>query len=191
MGYNPAPSALSNKFMILADGENLVFRYQEMLATGKKPNASVIHIPDTFVWHPNLPIIQNWYATRVNYYTSAVASDDKIAELEGKISNTTVYRRLEPETQICPRVFKKEKKSKKTKIVDISLCIDALRHSYHRHVEGILILSGDADFLPLIREVMRNGTQVWAGAFSVGLSPRIPSAVDRFKCIDSHFFEPE
>jgi uncharacterized LabA/DUF88 family protein len=89
---------------------------------------------------------------------------------------------------VCPRVFKKESKSKKNKLVDISVTIDALRHSYHRHVDAIWLFSGDGDYLPLIKEIMRNGTQVWLGAFSDGLNPALPRAVDRFIVLDSWFF---
>ncbi|MBI4324306.1 MAG: NYN domain-containing protein [Chloroflexi bacterium] len=177
--------------MVFADGENLVFRYQELLKAGKKLNPNVIHIPDVFVWHPNIAAVHNWSVVRVNYYTSGVATDEKIAELEERISRVLVPRRSDVATQICPRVFKKESKSRKTKIVDISICIDALRHSYHGHVDAILLLSGDADYLPLVKEIMRNGTQVWVGALSDGLSLKIPPAVDRFIGLDQWFFLPE
>lgn len=186
--YPPSPPA--NKYMVLADGENLVFRYQDMIKAGKRPNPNVTHISDVFVWHPNIAAVGNWSVVRVNYYTSAVAADDRIAELEQRVSKMVVHRNREPDTQICPRIFKKEAKSKKTKIVDISICIDALRHSYHGHVDAILLLSGDADYLPLVKEIMRNGTQVWVAALSDGLSPKIPSAADRFIDLDQWFFLP-
>ena len=125
---------------------------------------------------------------RVNYYTSAVATDEKIAEIEKKISEVQIEKNGENPCQMCPRVFKRPKQANKTKIVDISIAIDALRHSYHGHVEAILLLSGDGDYLPLIKEVMRNGTQLWLGAFSDGLNPALPPALDSFINLDRWFY---
>jgi uncharacterized LabA/DUF88 family protein len=89
---------------------------------------------------------------------------------------------------MCPRVFKKPSNSKKAKLVDISICIDALRHSNNRDVDAIFLLSGDSDYMPLIKEVMRNGTQVWLGAFSSGLSRKLRPLVDQFIDLDPLFF---
>lgn len=180
-----SPSA--NKFISLVDGENLVFRFQAMLET-RKHNSHITHFPDHFVWHHLMGRAEGWSALRANYYMSAVGTEQTIAELENKISKVVVQRRSEVSTQVCPRVFKKEAKAKKTKLVDVSITIDALRHSYHRHVDAVWLFSGDGDYLPLIREIMRNGTQVWLGAFSDGLNPALPRAVDRFIDLDPWFF---
>ncbi len=188
---SPTPtSAWQKKFMVLADGENLVFRYQEMLGT-RVAAQGVIHTRDVFVWHSSAAQAASWSPIRVNYYTSLVGGDDRISAVEETISKLQISRYREVHGQICPKVFKKPAQSRKTKLVDMSICIDALRHSFHRDVDAILLLSGDGDYLPLIREVMRNGTQVWLGAFSSGLSPKLRSAVDRFLDLDEVFFAKE
>jgi uncharacterized LabA/DUF88 family protein len=184
-GGRPLPSP--HKFIGLVDGENLVFRYQAMLGS-RKPNPNVTHIPDALIWHQHMGGAIGWSLLRVNYYTSATSTDDKIAELEDRISRIVLPKPSESAAQICPRVFKKEARSKKTKIVDISIAIDALRHSYHRDVDAVWLFSGDGDYLPLIKEIIRNGTQVWLGAFSDGLNPALPRAVDRFIDLDQWFF---
>ena len=181
--------------IILVDGENLVARYKAMLRNevqeGKlNRNDTVKHIEDVFVWHPNIGKVQGWQTVRVNYYASAVGGDDYIADLERQISAVVIPKKGEEASQICPRVFKKEAKSHKTRIVDINITIDALRHSYGGHVAAIFLLTGDSDFLSLINEVMRTGTQVWLGALSSGLSPKLPKAVDRFIDLDKWFFLP-
>lgn len=160
------------------------------MAASRSTNPSVVHIRDVFVWHQHMGVVAGWSTLRINYYTSATATDDKIAGLEEQISKVPVNKNYEPAGQVCPRVFKKEAKSKKTKLVDISVTIDALRHSYHRQVDAIWLFSGDGDYLPLIKEIMRNGTQVWLGAFSDGLNPALPRAVDRFIDLDPWFFLP-
>jgi len=185
--FPSVPSAPTNKYMVLADGENLVFRYQEMLKTRKR-HEDTQHLNDGYVWHEKVTDVLGWSVVRVNYYMSAGGGDDKVQQLEDAISKIVVRRFREVETNISPRVFRKEAKSRKTKLVDISLSIDALRHSYHHHVEAIMILSGDGDYLPLVKEIMRNGTQVWLGAFSDGLNVRLVPAVDRFVDLDKLFF---
>jgi uncharacterized LabA/DUF88 family protein len=177
----------TRKYIVLADGENLVHRYQALLPR-KILNPNVKHIEDVFVWHQNVAAVPGWTPLRVNYYTSAVGTDEKIAEIEKKISEVQVEKKGEYACQICPRVFKRPKQANKTKIVDISIAIDALRHSYHGHVEAIMLLSGDGDYLPLVKEVMRNGTQLWLGAFSDGLNAGLPPAVDRFINLDAWFY---
>lgn len=187
-GGSPAP--FNHRFIALVDGENLVCRYQEM-AKSSKCNSNVVHIPDVFIWHEHMGSVQGWSPIRVNYYTSVVATEDKIPEIERRISQVTIKKRSESPSQICPRVFKKKANSKKSKIVDISIAIDALRHSYYRHVDAILLFSGDGDYLPLAKEIMRNGTQVWLGAFSNGLNPDLAHSVDRFINLDQWFFQKD
>jgi uncharacterized LabA/DUF88 family protein len=176
-----------HKFICLVDGENLVFRYQSMVPS-RKPNQNVTHIPDVLIWHQHMGSAQGRSLLRVNYYTSATATDDKIAELEDKIAKIVLPKSSEAAAQICPQVFKKQARSKKTKLVDLSIAIDALRHSHHRDVDAVWLFSGDGDYLPLIKELLRNGTQVWLGAFSEGLNPALPRAVDRFINLDPWFF---
>jgi uncharacterized LabA/DUF88 family protein len=182
-----------NKYIILADGENLVIRFQEMAMVAgqdrsKTQAPQLCHIQDVLAWHPLLTSVHGWSAMRVNYYTSIVGDEQKVSAIEAQIAAIPLLRDYEVYGQLCPRVFKKVAKGRKTKIVDISICIDALRHSFQRDVGAIFLLSGDGDYLPLIKEVMRNGTQVWVGAFSSGLHPEMTRAADRFIDLDPYFF---
>src|SRR5258708_1187084 len=94
-------TASQGKYILLADGENLVFRYQNLLKS-RKLNPSVTHIEDVFVWHPNLAeMMHGWSLMRVNYYTSAVGDEVSIAKLEHTISKISVGRRGQAAAQIC------------------------------------------------------------------------------------------
>jgi uncharacterized LabA/DUF88 family protein len=53
----------------------------------------------------------------------------------------------------------------------------------------LFLLAGDGDYIPLIEEVMRQGKQVHLGAFSDGLSPRLPHIADEFVDLDKYFFD--
>jgi uncharacterized LabA/DUF88 family protein len=191
-----SPAALNRAFkenrdmrtMTFIDGENLVFRFQDMCKSGRKPNSSTKHISDVFVWHQHLRG-EDKNPVRVNYYTSAVGTDEKLDDLRDKIGNTIVagagYGR-----RPCAHVFKKPKSSNKAKLVDISITIDALRHVYGNQVDTVFLFSGDGDFVPLVKEIMRNGKQVVIGAFSSGLSPEMKRIGDQFVDLDAWFFEP-
>ncbi len=88
-----------------------------------------------------------------------------------------------------PHIFKKENRSQKTKSVDINITIDALRHTYNNSVDGIYLFSGDGDYLPLIKEIMRQGKQVTIGVFSKGFNSVLQYECDDFINLDQIFFE--
>ena len=186
---------------MFADGENLVFRYQDMLATGRRPLADVVHVPDCYVWSPRItwdlhhPEFQ--LVNRAYYYTSIVGDDNRVASVRRAISQIE-YLCLPDATssgvrhhaQLVPMVFKKDAQSRKTRNVDIQIVIVVMRFAHSSQFEQIHILSGDGDYLPLIREVARLGKQVRISAFSSGLNPLLQSDVDRFAMLDNAFFEP-
>ena len=185
-GYFPMPSS-SKRTMSFVDGENLVFRYQDMVQAGLKPNvSSITHISNIFVWHPHLRGEER-DVLRVNYYTSAVGDEEKLDEIRDRIAKIITvpsgYGR-----RVCAHVFKKPKASNKAKLVDITLTIDALRHAHDNQVDTLYLFSGDADFVPLIKEIMRHGKQVVVGALSSGLSPEMRRVGDQFINLDDWFF---
>lgn len=65
------------KTFIFADGENLVMRYQAMLAQGHRPKKGIKHIPDVFVWHPGITTWSVMDLQRVTYYSSATGDQPK------------------------------------------------------------------------------------------------------------------
>ena len=183
----------TSRTIIFADGENLAIRYQELLKT-KKLNPNVKYIPDVFVWHQNVSTCRAWDLIRVSYYTSMVGDDDAVNKLRNEIAavrypyRTNIEHVYTVEGRMCPHVFKRSNKSQKSKIVDISLAIDVLRHTYNDSLDIVFLLSGDGDYLPIIKEVMRTGKRVVVGAFSSGLNPEIPATADDFIDLDKWFF---
>jgi uncharacterized LabA/DUF88 family protein len=91
--------------------------------------------------------------------------------------------------QLVPVVFKKPKQSTKTRNVDIQIVIDVMRYSFAGAIEKVYLASGDGDYLPLIQEVMRRGTQVELLAFQSGLNPSLKKSVDRLHFLEDAFFE--
>lgn len=181
------------KSILFIDGENLAMRYQALLESGRKPKPTVVHIPDIFVWQPGLgPGVINTDILRVNYYTSMVGDDDAIASVKESISAQRYFSHGDyyGQCQLFPRVYKKLKKSTKSRLVDINITIDVMRHAYTHAVDVVYLFSGDGDFVHLVEEVARSGKKVCVGAFSSGLEPRLRVAADRFALLDEHFFEP-
>ena len=67
--------------MFFIDGENLVLRYQDMLTKGYEPNPKILYEKDVYVWHKDVIRANIGNIIRVNYYTSAQGSYEKIDSL--------------------------------------------------------------------------------------------------------------
>jgi uncharacterized LabA/DUF88 family protein len=188
------------RIAIFADGENLVIRFQKMLAAGRKVLPEVVHIPNCYVWSPrivwNRDHAEHQLVSRIYYYTSVTGDEPRTAEVRDELSkieytchpdatNMSVIHRA----QIVPVVFKKLSQSQKTRNVDIQIVIDVMRCAHSDQFEQLYILSGDGDYLPLVKEVSHLGKQVRLGAFSSGLNSELRSNVDRFTLLDSVYFE--
>jgi len=175
----------------LVDGENLVARYQAMAGEGHEPKSEVIHKKDEYVWHPKMVWHKAGDIRRVTYYTSAVGSDNYIIELIKEI-RTFRYAAWVGTTKksggIFAKVFKKPKGNHKSRAVDINIVIDSMTEVANRNAGVVCLYSGDSDFVPLIKELMRLGAEVDVKAFSSGLSPLLEISADSFTCLDGLFF---
>ncbi|WP_428383833.1 NYN domain-containing protein [Nevskia ramosa] len=177
------------------DGENLVMRYQAMVNSGRTPRDDVIHELDCFVWHPGATKWSMFDFIRINYYTSTTGDMPKIDALKHVIcateyaySYTHVSGVPDGEAYLVPHVFHKPSKNTKARNVDLQISIDVLRAAHLNAPEMLLILSGDGDYIPLIQEAARHGKEIWLGAFSSGLNPRLKHHVDVFFELDDIFF---
>ena len=173
------------------DGENLTLRYQEMLACGRVPHDEVVHEKDSFVWVPTITRWTRMNLIRVLYYTSVVGDDDKVAGVVSKIGQTqfmSVGESVVGTATLIPRVHKKPLNTKKSKVVDVDLTIDVMRAALSMPIDGILLLSGDGDYLQLVKEVTRSSKQIYVGAFSSGLASGLRNNVENFIDLDGFFF---
>ena len=182
------PPVHTERAMVFIDGENLVFRYQDM-AQGRKINTNSKHHRDAYIWHQHLSGEIPARVLRVGYYTSVVGDDPHVVSIRTELAGIEAPRSRMSSIQICPFVFKRSSKSKKNKIVDVNLTIDVLRHTYQNDLDIVCLMSGDGDYLPLIKEVMRQGKQVYVFAFSSGLADELKHTADRFQLLDHWFFE--
>ena len=179
----------TNRTLMIADGENLLLRYQAMLDEGAERTEDTLYDKDIYAWHPQITRHDYMDLVRVSFYTTCVGDAVKIAEFKKKINSVKfVSEGFRGDAlrngRLVPHVFKKEKRSAKTKSVDINITIDALRHTYNGSIDTLYLLAGDGDYIPLIQEVMRQGKRVVAGAFSDGLNPELPNIADDFLNLD-------
>ena len=180
--------------ILFVDGENITMRYQALLESGRIPKATVKHNQDVYVWTSELGYkgVIDTDILRINYYTSMVGDDDAVTKIKNELGALQYDdpRSFYGKCQLFPRVFKKPKKSTKSRLVDINIVIDVMRHSYSNAVDVVYLFSGDGDFVHLVEEVARSGKKICLAAFSSGLEPRLASAVDRFVLLDDFYFEP-
>ena len=175
--------------MVFVDGENLCVRFERMCKEGKIPRKAVQHEVGAFVWLRGFIFKWPLDVLRVSYYTSVVGDDQALQTLQDRIGALDWSRSDSYSGRLVPRVFKKAKSGEKTKSVDINLCVDILRHCYANDIDTVALMSGDGDYLPLLREVMRRGKHVCVAAFSSGLNPEIGRTVDGLQILDDSFFE--
>ena len=182
------------KSIAFVDGENLTFRYQALLEEGRKPKPATAHIPDVFVWQPNISrLVINTDVIRISYYTSMVGDDDAVMAIKKFITSNqySMHGDFFGPCQLHPRVYKKPSKSTKSRLVDMNIAIDVTRHAYTDSVDVVYLFSGDGDFVNLVEDAGRSGKRICVAAFSSGLDQRLSVVADRFILLDDFYFEPE
>lgn len=169
------------KWMLFVDGENLTLRAQEIAkAKGIILQESPYFRKDTFIW-PELMMqmeiilrgIKIKTPIRSYYYTSVVGDDKKLTEI-----NELLWK-----IGFQPEVFKKSK-GRKSKGVDITLTKDILCHAFMNNYDMAVLITGDADYLPVIEEIKRQGKLVYLVFIeSTKIDPKLIMAADMFETI--------
>jgi len=193
-----APAPPLGRMMAFIDGENLLFRYQEMLKKGMIPRDDIVHKKEAIVWSKNT-IRPFWNVIkRATYYTYIIGDDEKISEINKLIKTLVfnqyhVYNMRQPikiPEHLTPCIFKKHR-NKKAKGVDIQMTVDILTNIYQDNLDTIFLVSGDGDYLPVIQEALRKGKQVYLSAFSSGLNEQMVHIVDEFIKLDYIYFKSD
>jgi uncharacterized LabA/DUF88 family protein len=165
-----------------------------MVKQGKIPVAitqkSSCYLEDVFVWHPDTITVKAYEILRASYYTSAIGDDNKISEITSTIRNLRFRQPPSSElsSTISPWVVKRERGRRDSKGVDIKLAVDVLTHCHAGNIDAVYLVTGDEDFLPIVKEVIRSGKQVYLAALSDGLSPRLRKYADEFINLDNVYF---
>lgn len=178
------------RMMVFVDGENIVFRYQSMIKKGFKPKNSVKHVPDVYVWCPNTVEPGLNEIIRTTYYTYVVGDDKRFLDMQTDLKSLTFNSHSDSRmpNNLYPCIFKKSKRSAKSKGVDIQMTVDILSNVYKNNIDTVYLVSGDGDYKPVIDEVIRNGKHIYLAAFSDGLNPNLRHSVDKFIDLDKIYF---
>jgi hypothetical protein len=181
-----------NRWMMFVDGENLTLRGQAYANDRGIPigEGRGAYMKDVFLWMPSANP-RSYFgphaatpmqpaAVRAYYYTSLVGDDPR------QVSVREALRAL----GFDPQVFKKDKGQAKSKGVDITLTKDILSHGFQNNYDVAVLVAGDADYVPLVREVKRIGKVVITMFFSDaenGLSQQLRLESDQFVGIEQDF----
>lgn len=184
------------RWMLCVDGENLTIRAQQFSETRSKDielKEGRYVMRDVFLWFEPLRPRSAWTPSdwwgldplgiRAYYYTSVVGDSDKIKAV----------RQALRELDFHPEVFKKESGKEKAKGVDIALTKDMLSHAFLNNYEAAVLITGDADYIPLVTEVQRLGKLVYLAFFQspgAGLSADLRLVCDGFLPLDHYLFQP-
>ncbi|WP_340123767.1 NYN domain-containing protein [Methylobacter svalbardensis] len=185
------PSVPFRRVMMFVDGENLVFRYQEMLRQGRIPQADITHKSDVYVWSPKTVLLNGYFEVeRATFYTYTTGDNTAVDIVSSEIKGLRFDLHSDsmlPRT-LSPRVFWKARSSN-GKGVDIQMTIDILTHAYRDNYDILYLVSGDGDYKPVLEEVVRSGKQVYVAALSSGLNPALCLSSDEFFDLDRVYFE--
>lgn len=176
------------------DGENLVFRYQALLANGRTPRPQVRHERDVYVWCPDHLFLQGHFdMIRAYYFASAVGDAVHIGRLETALDELRFSSSSSSpiETLLYARLFKKPAHSQKSKNVDLGIALELMTHSYRNDLDAAILFSGDGDLAPVVEKITQAGKRVIVWGFTNGFSDALRRAADRTFYLDEVFFEPD
>jgi hypothetical protein len=129
---------------------------------------------------PNAPVSIQPIAIRAHYYTTAVGDESKLDDIRKRLW----------ENGFEAEVFKKDRRSAKSKAVDICFAKDVLSNAFLGNYDAAVLIAGDADYLPIVKEVKRLGKLVYVVFFhgpESGLSLKLHLASDQFFNIADSF----
>lgn len=183
------------EWMLFVDGENLAIRAKALAESlGRTLRPGPHYMQDVYIWFSGGQLGSSRghvdagrlglkpHSLRSFYYTSVQGDDDKIRIVRQSLANLA----------FAPVVFKKAPRQK-TKGVDIQLTIDLLTNAFRDNFQVAVLVAGDADYVPIVKEVQRLG-KVVSLAFLCdetigGLNPELKLACDAFVDITNSLVE--
>jgi uncharacterized LabA/DUF88 family protein len=175
--------------MLFVDGENLTIQGEKLAESkGIKLIDGPNYWPNVFLWMPNIRPVNNMYeraylklqpiGIRAYYYASMTGSAEQIKQASIRLRDLDFH----------PELFWKEK-GKRSKGVDLTLAKDLLSHAFFGNFDVAVLLAGDGDYVPLVKEVKRLGKVVYSVFFNSSMSPDLRLASDFTLYMDDFFLE--
>ncbi len=115
---------------------------------------------------------------RVFYY-DAMPDEATPEERERQEAYFARLRALPDTHVVLGEVRRGAKKRREQKGVDVQLAVDSLRMAMARVTDAIGLVTGDADFAPLVRAIRETGVHVIVLAFPTSLAQSLADEADR------------
>ncbi len=188
-----APAGDAGRWMLFVDGENVTIRGQQLAEARSVVLAEGPYYQrDGFLWlnlkyHATIGI-RRWLgqvgvqeaAVRAFYCTSQVGDTDALNRTKEALWTIG----------FSAQVFKKLRRQSKAKGVDIALTKDLLSNAFLDNYDIAVVLTGDADYEPVISEVKRLGKRVCLMGFTeagANISLDLKLSADYFIPVDPFF----
>jgi len=138
------------------------------------------------------PRVQDWAADRMssaNALLGRVTYYDGLPDEGGESPHRAYWRAIEllPDVHLGFGALRGLGRRPRQKGVDTLLAVDMLVGAFSGLFDIAVLVSGDADFTPVVEEVGRRGIMVAVAAVSGTLSDDLRRAADRFIEIDSQW----
>ena len=115
--------------------------------------------------------------TRVFYYDAI----DEAGDPKEQQRQRDYFKRISADldTHVIVGQVRKTARKRTQKGVDVQMAVDALRAAISGAVKGIALVTGDADFVPLVRAIREAGPHVIVMGFKESLAPELEREADR------------
>lgn len=141
--------------------------------------------------YPNPTIVSRWINEQVQSIsgrvllrrTSFYDADASGESASNKLEDYWGFIERQHDTDL--RFGEVRGKPRRQKGVDVLLAVDMLSACFRRVFDVAVLVSGDADFVPLVHEVRRHGVTVVVGGVSSSTARELQTAADRFVRLDS------
>ena len=154
---------------------------REELRQADRPDEFDPRKPATFVQNVNVAGA-NLVVSRIFYYDAVDegAPPDQVKRQRWYLAHLQQMQ----DTHVVEGRVRKGKRKSEQKGVDVQLAVDALQAANRGAVGAIALVSGDADFVPLVRAIRDVVPHVIVIAFKESLSEELRAAADRALIFD-------
>jgi len=142
--------------------------------------------------HPpglDVDILMNSTGCRKLFYYDALPSDGDGTnpEHEARLAWNEAVTAIRGGHAFHGKLKRHRRRGNSQKAVDVQLAVDALIHVSRGNCRRVLLIAGDADFIPLIEALVDAGAFVEVWAFDTSCAPELKVLSDYYQVIDLAF----
>jgi len=142
-----AVSFSSKRVFVFIDGSNFYHSLKKSFGSAKIDLASF------------LQQISNGTYTKAFYYTSPIDQKDSLEKSRAQQRFLARITKI-PNLELFLGRLERRNNTKVEKGVDVKIAVDMLSNAFHDKYDTAILVSNDADFVPLVKEIQQLGKQV-------------------------------